>query len=369
MNMVVCLLVRLYSRMLRFYPHDFRAEFGVEMTAVFAGAVRDAAEQSWLLLTAVCLREIRDWPGSVLQENLRARRRKMALNGFIEKKPLPLRELLAALIIFLLPLFFSVFATTGIPPSKWIDYFILILFAGALLFALVLAIIKGLPYWSLPYLGFVLMSGIILSSDSRFWGWLYSYFVQSFGPNSYWPIPVQIIYAGIFQCIGLFFTLLSALILVNLLRVLPYTRTVWQHIRVDWTHLSFMFYGGLVFYIILMFDEYQHEVVWKFTAWTCLALGAWLYLRAKRQKQRILALIGGATGAMWIVVLAKWALIPLQKWPTGYPVAPSEAARWVEPGSAMISWGWILVMLIAPALVRLLSSSPPPNVQEDIAPA
>ncbi len=369
MNMVVCLLVRLYSRMLRFYPHDFRAEFGVEMTAVFAGAVRDAAEQSWLLLTAVCLREIRDWPGSVLQENLRARRRKMALNGFIEKKPLPLRELLAALIIFLLPLFFSVFATTGIPPSKWIDYFILILFAGALLFALVLAIIKGLPYWSLPYLGFVLMSGIILSSDSRFWGWLYSYFVQSFGPNSYWPIPVQIIYAGIFQCIGLFFTLLSALILVNLLRVLPYTRTVWQHIRVDWTHLSFMFYGGLVFYIILMFDEYQHEVVWKFTAWTCLALGAWLYLRAKRQKQRILALIGGATGAMWIVVLAKWALIPLQKWPTGYPVAPSEATHWVEPGSAMISWGWILVMLIAPALVRLLSSSPPPNVQEDIAPA
>ena len=244
----------------------------------------------------------------------------------------------------------------------------LILFGGTLLFALLLAIIKGLPRWSLSYLGFVLMLGIILSSDS-FWGWLYPYFVQSFGPKSYWPIPVRIIYSGVFQFIVLFFTLLSALILVNLLRLLPYTRTVWQHIRVDWTQLSFMFYGGLVFYIMFTFGEYRHEELWKFTAWICLALGAWLYLRAKRQKQRILALIGGATGAMWIVALAKWTLIPLQKWPTGYPVAPSEAARWVEPGSAMISWGWILVMLIAPALLSLLSSSPPPNVQEDIAPA
>ena len=195
MNMAVRLMIRLYSRMLRLYPHGFRADFAEEMTAIFAEAVRDAAEQSWLSLTAVCLREIRDWSGSVLQEHLRARRRKMASNGFIEKKPLPRRELLAALIIFILPILFYIFATTGIPPSKWIDYFMLILFGGALAFALVLAISKGLPRWSLSYLGFVLMLGIILSSD-HFWGWLYPYFVQSFGPMSYWPIPVQIIYSG-----------------------------------------------------------------------------------------------------------------------------------------------------------------------------
>ena len=136
----------------------------------------------------------------------------------------------------------------------------------------------------------------------------------------------------------LFLILLSALILVNLLRLLPYTRGVWQRIRADWTQLSFMLYGGLVFGILLAFDEYRHEELWKFIAWICLALGAWLYLRAKGQKQRILALIGGATGAMWIVALAKWMLIPLQKWPTGYPVSPSETTRWVETGSAMVGW-------------------------------
>jgi len=81
--------------------------------------------------------------------------------------------------------------------------------------------------------------------------------------------------------------------------------------------------------------------------------------------QRILALIGGATGAMWMVALAKWALIPLQKWPTGYPVAPSEATRWVETGGAMIGWVWILIMLVAPALLNLLPQAPSPILSKE----
>ncbi|MCP4415580.1 MAG: hypothetical protein GY805_03095 [Chloroflexi bacterium] len=231
------------------------------------------------------------------------------------------------------------------------------------------ALIKGLPRWSLTYLGFVLIAGIIIGLDSRIWGWLYPYFLQSFGPKSYWPIPVRIIYSGVYQFFVLFFTLLSALLLVNLLRIPPYTRPVWRRIRADWTQLSFMFYGGLVFYIIITFDEYHYRELGASIAWICLALGAWLYLRAKGQKQRILALTGGATGAMWIVALAKWVLIPLQKWPTGYPVAPTEAARWISPGNIMIAWVFILLMLIAPALLNLLPASPSPNIQEDIAPA
>lgn len=289
----------------------------------------------------------------------------MASNGFIEKKPLPRRELLAALIIFILPLLFYVFATTGLPPSKWIDYFILILFGGALLFALVLAIIKGLPRWSLSYAGFVLMLGIILSSDSRFWGWLYPYFVQSFGPKSLWSLPVRIIYSGVFEFIVLFFTLLSALILVNLLRLLPYTRTVWQNIRVDWTQLSFMFYGGLVFYIMLTFDEYRHDELWKSTAWVCLALGAWLYLRAKRPKQRLLALIGGATAALWIVAVGKWVLIPLQQ---HWPRVPSELNRWHEPSTALLSWVGIVILLLAPAALSLLPPASGLTVSESKEP-
>ncbi|MCP4418456.1 MAG: hypothetical protein GY805_17700, partial [Chloroflexi bacterium] len=172
-------IMQIYALALRLYPPDFRDEFGGEMTAVFAKAVREAAEQGWLSLTAVFLREIRDWPGSVLQELLRARRRKMISKGYIEEKPLLRSEWLAALIIFLLPLF-GIIVTTGMDLPQWINYFSVTLFGWAV--TLGLALIKGLPRWSLTYLGFVLIAGIIIGLDSRIWGWLYPYFLQSFGP-------------------------------------------------------------------------------------------------------------------------------------------------------------------------------------------
>jgi len=55
--------------LLRLYPGEFRAEFGEEMLAVFAEAVREAAARSGLTLAGVCLRELREWPGNVLAEH------------------------------------------------------------------------------------------------------------------------------------------------------------------------------------------------------------------------------------------------------------------------------------------------------------
>ena len=372
MRLLVRLALRIYPLLLGFYPQKFRAKFEEEMTAVFTTAVHETQKFGRGHLLWLIHREFRDWPAEVVQEHLRARRKKMLPNRFIVEKPLPRSEWLAAMIIFLLPLLIpiiSYLASTGITIPKWLDYFMLILFLGTGIFALGLAIVNGLPRWSLSYPGFILMLGIILARYDRIWSWIYPYFIQSFGPRSNWPLAVRISYVGVFEFIMLFSILLSALILVNLLRLLPYFRGVWQRIRADWTQLSFVFYGGLVFGILLAFDEYHYDQIWQFMAWICLALGAWFYLRVRKQKQRILALICGATGAMWIVALAKWVLIPLQKWPTGYPVAPSEASRWVETSSAMIGWVEILIMLVAPALLNLLPLSPAPNVQEDIAPA
>jgi hypothetical protein len=362
------LATRVYGVLLAFYPSEFRAEFDEEMQDVFTTVLTEAqhrgGERSWRLFW----REIRGWPGSVLQEYLRARRREMTSNGFVEEKPLLRIELLAALIIFLLPLLiplFGILAATGSSLPRWLDNTVLFLFLGALLSGLGLAIIKGLPRWSLSYLGFVLMLGLILSGYDRIWGWIYPFFTQSFGPRSIWSLPVRIIYVAVFEFIWLSSILLSALILVNLLRLLPHTRGVWQRIRADWTQLSFVFYGGLVFGILLAFDEYHYREVWQGMSWACLTLGAWLYLRSRGQKQRILALIFGATGAMWIVALAKWVLIPLQKWPTGYPVSPSEVTRYVETGSSIIGWVWILIMLMAPVLLHLLPQAPSPIVGKE----
>jgi len=360
------LIKRVYQFLLVFYPPEFRAEFGEEMYAVFSTAMTEAQSSGIDKFWKLIWQELREGFISVFREHLWVGRNKMTNQD--EPKPLGRGELFAALALFLfLPLAYFLVDVVGRPP-QWLDYIMAFVFFGGLLAAFFLAIARGLPRWSPPYLGFILMMGILLSQYDRIWGWIYPYFIQSFGPRSYWSLPVRISYVGIFEFIILFSILLSAVILVNLLRLLPYTRTLWQRIRTDWTQLSFMFYGGLVFAILVAFDEYHHGGIWKLIASLFLALGAWLYFRAKGKKQRILALVGGATGAMWTVALAKWVLIPLQQWPTGYPVAPSETTRWVETASAVVGWVWILLILITPALVKLLPSFPPNNFQEEIAP-
>jgi hypothetical protein len=355
---------RVYGALLAFYPPEFRAEFGNEMVDAFASLLTESQGRDGELPWKLFWREIRGWIRSVVREQLRARRQKMSSSGFMEEEPLPRSERLAAMVLFLLPLLGFLAATrTNLP--GWLDELLPMLLVGSLLLALGWAVIKGLPRWSLAYLGFALMLGITISGYDRIWSWIYPFFIGLFGPRSIWPLAVRVLYVGTFTFIISFSTLVGALIVVNLLRLVPSARGVWQRIRADWTQLSFLFYGGLVFGVLLPFDEYHHAEIWLSTAWLALALGAWLYLRAKGQWQRILALIFGATGAMWIVALAKWVLIPLQKWPTGYPVSPSEATRWVETGSALVGWLCILIMLVAPALLDLLPRAPGPIVSRE----
>ena len=357
------LVARVYRVLLGLYPSAFRAEFGAEMQAVFTSALEAQGGEHPLRLF---WRELRHWPGAVLQAHLHGWRKHMASNGFKEHKSLPRLELLAAMLIFLLPIF-SLFGITGISLPGWTNYVLLVLFWGCILFALGLGIAKRLPGWSFPYLGFALMLGLIFTPlFPRLAAWIYPHFLETFGARSRWPIPISVIYAGIFDFAGALTILLGAIVLVNLLRLLPYTRAVWERIRADWTQLSFMIYGGLVFYIMLAFEEYRYEELWKVGAWACLALGAWLYLRGKGRGQRILALLGGSTLALWIVALAKWILVPLQKWPTGYPIAPSVTSLWVETGEALMTWFFFMGILIAPALTKWLPPySKPTHVEEN----
>jgi hypothetical protein len=348
--------------MLACYPARFRAEFRNEMQAVFVITVNNARTSTSKLVT-LCLREIRDWPFVVFQEHLQARSSKMFSNKPIDEKPPVRSELLAALIIFLVPLF-SIFEIPGINFPLWIDYLLVILIWGAVLFALGLAVIKRLPRWALPYLGLLLMPGMVFGKY-LIGSSIYPFLTQLFGPISSWSLPVRITYAGIFELLMWLLVFLSALILVNLLRLLPSTRIVWQSIRADWTQLSYLLYGTLVVFILLTFEEYRHEELWESIAWMCLALGAWLYLRARRQKQGIRALMIGATAAMLTATLAKWILVPLQEWPTGYPEAPSVASRWVETGNTFISWVGFMIVLIAPTLLNLLPMKPNPIVSNE----
>ena len=362
------LFVRLYRVLLAFYPVGFRAKFGEEMQADFQSALTETQRAGGMGVGQLIWREFRHWPGSVWREHLRARRMKMSSNGYIDEKPLTRSELLAAMVIFLLPML-SISLTMWLYLPQWIQIVFTFLFWGCTIFSVGLAIARRMPRWSLPYLGFVLMIGVIIGGPDRIFGWVYPLFIQAFGAISVWPILIRVIYEGIFGFIMMLALLVSALALVNLLRLLPFTRRVWQHIREDWTQLSFLIYGSLVFSPILLFEEFRYAEIPKFTAWFCLAFGAWLYLRFKEKRQRILALIGGATGAMGVIAISYWVIIPLQDWQSRYSLVSMQQLQRTETGSVLLFLGIILVTLLAPALLNFLPKPPNPDVQKDIIPA
>jgi hypothetical protein len=57
-----------YERLLKLYPADFQAEFGEEMAGVFDSALQDVSHGGLFALTAVCLRELVDFPKNLLRE-------------------------------------------------------------------------------------------------------------------------------------------------------------------------------------------------------------------------------------------------------------------------------------------------------------
>jgi len=65
------LATQLYSLLIRLYPVSFRKEFGAEMTAVFTETLNEAARVGKRSLLFSFLRELRDYPFSLLRQHWR----------------------------------------------------------------------------------------------------------------------------------------------------------------------------------------------------------------------------------------------------------------------------------------------------------
>jgi hypothetical protein len=268
---------------------------------------------------------------------------------------------LAALAIFLLPLFIT--ALSGTDASRWIMNLMYVFFLGCIVLAIVLAIKRELPRWSFSYLGLVLTIFVFYSLLWVLWGLIfYTPWMIVFGPMDTWSLPVRILYQGLMVVFMCFLVLALTLVMIKLFQHL--FTTIWQFVRGEWIHLSYLVYGGLVFYIWLIFDEYLHENSWLFAAFTSLAIGGWLYLRARRPIGRFTALVGGTTAAMWIVAIGKWNLVPIQNWPVDL-----QAERLFEFLRTISSWIVTIAALSAPALLYLLPPFLSSNADETITSA
>jgi hypothetical protein len=140
-------------------------------------------------------------------------------------------------------------------------------------------------------------------------------------------------------------------LVLGLLAVLHKFRPLLDRIRQDWTLASYILYSGTLFTLLLAFDQYRYEASSTITISLCLGTGAWFYLRSPYPWQRTLALLAGLTLAMWTAITGQWPAFfqDGQGW-LQWQVYASEG--WFEARRAVFLWGWMVVVILAPALLR-----------------
>lgn len=203
-----------------------------------------------------------------------------------------------------------------------------------------IGLFKGLPRWSLTYLGFLLA----IFSVYQIGGMLDRLWVRAF-PSLYersWFLG-QVAYQGILW-VG--FSVV-ALLLVLLIAFLP----VLRRFKKDWTLLLLLLYGSSPFALLLTFDDYMNEELWELLAFIVLAVGLWMYLHTHNPRRQFWALFGGLTVSLFIAAIGK-AIIYQYFW---------EGTRhftWLtEMMSTIIMWMWIALGMLIPLLLRLFPQS------------
>ena len=119
--------------------------------------------------------------------------------------PIRPAELLAALTIFLIPTIATLLVIivgegnmNELP--EWLDIILVIFLLGSLIAAFGFAIIRGLPPWSPPYLGVLIIWLLLLGPFwplQRLWEWAYPHVYKALGPTSTWSILKRVWYQGV----------------------------------------------------------------------------------------------------------------------------------------------------------------------------
>ena len=199
---------------------------------------------------------------------------------------------------------------------------------------------KGLPRWSLPYLGFL----ISIFSVYQFPAWLDRWWIRTF-PSLYdrsWFLG-QVAYQGMLW-VGLS---VVALLLVLLIVSIPLLR----RFKKDWTLLLLLLYGSSPFALLLTFDDYVNEGPYELLAFLVLGTGLWLYLHTQNPRRQFWALFGGLTVSLFIAAIAK-AIIYQYFW------EGVQHFTWLtEMMSTIIMWMWIALGMLVPLMLKLFARS------------
>ncbi len=332
----------LYALLLHLFPKAYRDEYGDELQTVFELSLDDAMQAGKFPVVLFVLRELISLPQAIIYEHLRERRKAKMIGKFSSRfdfVPGSRREFLTALYPFLLigfvePLMIVLMVSNLLTPQSMLVNGIGIFIVVSLGILLLIGFVKGLPRWSLPYLGFALT---ILSVS----GFSFLLDIRSLRLYDRLSPLGDILFEG-----GWWFGLLVVMILlVTVTRCLP----AFQRFRNDWTLLCFIPYGGVPFALMITFDAYTGDEPFMFFSFLVLASGTWLYLHNQHEWKRFGALFGAMTLAMFIAAAGKVILLPAQDWL--YVVSP---ATWkTEAMYTLVTWLWLALIMLIPYALKL----------------
>lgn len=339
-------ICRFYGLLLYLFPRTYREEYGDELQTVFNLSIEDAMKLGKVETIRVFFQELLSLPGAVIFEHLRERKSASMAKGshsYFDFDYGSWKEFLTSLLPF--------FLTGGVMPllsylssarivSGMFAAVIVLPMLGLFIILLVVGTKRGMPRWSLPYLGF-LLSILSLYLFSIIFGTPIYLLFRNFRDQSI--LLVDILWDGIFWY-GLLFA-------IFLLVVLSRVSSTFQHFKNDWTLSCFVLFGGVPFALWITFDEYVGDEPYTLLAFLVLAVGAWLYLRSSNEWARFATLFIAMSLAMFIVAVAKAILVPSQSWSI---TIDTGLARF-EAKHTIIMWGWFALGMALPLVTRFLS--------------
>jgi hypothetical protein len=256
------------------------------------------------------------------------------------------REVLPAIAPFLyFGLIFYVMTNGNIVHATAPQWLVNMLVFGQLaliLLVIILGFFRGLPRGVLPSVGILLTFCVFLLNSA----WLL---------NRVLPLFIDVTSPWILKIMGfglsMWGTLLIASALILLIAAIwPPLRPFYERVRADWTLLPFCLYGASLVAILLTFDDYVNEEPYVLLAAAALSIGGWGYLSSRRLWTRLLALSAGLTGAMAITAAGKAIIFSSPAWPY-----PRYDFTWQsEVMSTVVLWGWLMVLILAPAILVFL---------------
>jgi hypothetical protein len=336
------LLTSFYVWLLVLYPRRYRREYGDELRSVFGRAAEEAAEDGPISLLRFCLHELRDLPPAALRQHMKEKRRSKAVDDTGELlvfKSASWREisLAAAPFLYFGLIFYSL--TNGLLADgpRWI-YDGATFGMLALVVALFLAgLFKGLPRWSLPTMGLIFAILLILILTQ--WSASFPIFIRIKPWHPVWLR--QLIYQFRMKADLLRVAIIILVSVAALTRFTPF----FDHLKRDWTRLSFTLYGTALLGLAFTFDDYQKEEPYVLAASVFLAAGAFVYLKCGRSWQRLWALFTGLTLAMAVTALGKAILFSRPDWPW-----PRNLFTWQsEVMNTIYFWVFLLLVIFVPA--------------------